>query len=685
MNTAGIHNGSPPSSKISLFRSLFRGREDLYPRRFESQRTGNSGYFPACRNAWVRGICEKPKIKCVDCRYRSFFSVTDEVVSWHLSGRDDRNRDFVMGVYPMLLNETCFFLAVDFDKTHWEKDSLSFMRTCHQLNVPAALERSRSGRGAHIWLFFAEAVPAILARKLASSVLTETMESHPEIGLDSYDRFFPSQDTLPQGGFGNLIALPLQKKAREQGNSIFVNEDLVPHNDQWVFLSQVQKMTLREVEEHVRQAEAKGRVIGMHLPVEEEGFQTPWARRTGCNIPSVPHVDLPESLEVVIGSEIFIQKKELPPSVINRLIRLAAFPNPEFYKAQAMRLSTHEKPRMISCAVDYPDVIAVPRGCFDDVRQLCLDLKISMSIHDDLQKGNLLKIKFLGELRGEQKRAAEEMLKTNIGVLSATTAFGKTVIGAWLIAKRKVNTLILVHRKQLQEQWVQRLSTFLELPKDAIGYVGGGRKKPSGMIDVALIQSLKGPSKDIVSQYGHLIVDECHHIPAFSFEQIVRQSKATYITGLTATPIRKDGHQPIIFMRCGPVRYRVDAKKAAALHPFDHTVFVRPTTFCPVKAADKDVHYQLHNLYEELIHDEERNQMICDEVVAAVKKGRSPIVLTERKEHLDRLFELISPHVCNLVVLRGGMSSKKMVEAVNQISSIPKEEERVILGKSSKT
>ena len=228
---------SSSCTKIALFRSLFRGREDLYPRRFESKKTGKSGYSPACGNEWVRGICEKPKIKCSECRHRRFLPVADDVVRWHLSGQDDFGKDFVMGLYPMLLDETCFFLAADFDKSNWEEDARAFLKTCHQLNLPAALERSRSGKGAHVWLFFTEAIPAILARKLGCHILTETMEHRPDVGLDSYDRFFPNQDTLPQGGFGNLIALPLQKKARDLGNSVFVNEDLIAYEDQWAFLS----------------------------------------------------------------------------------------------------------------------------------------------------------------------------------------------------------------------------------------------------------------------------------------------------------------------------------------------------------------------------------------------------------------------------------------------------------------
>jgi superfamily II DNA or RNA helicase/very-short-patch-repair endonuclease len=675
-----INQNSPPCAKIALFRSLFRGREDLYPQRFESKKTRRAGYSPACGNEWIRGICEKPKIKCSECRNRRFLSVTDDVVRWHLSGHDDFGKDFVMGIYPMLLDETCFFLAADFDKSSWQEDSLSFLKTCQKLNVPAAIERSRSGKGAHVWIFFSERTPAVLARKLGCHILTETMENCCGIGLDSYDRFFPNQDTLPQGGFGNLIALPLQKRARDLGHSVFVNDEWIPYEDQWAFLSSLQKINLQTIEAIVRQAESKGRIIGSHLRVIEEDDPAPWNRVTSFK-PVLQAADMPESLEIIIGNEIYIPKNRLPPALKNRLVRLAAFPNPEFYKAQAMRLPTHDKPRLIACCSDHADYIAIPRGCLEDLFQLFADLKIRLSFREELQRGIPLKTKFLGKLRDQQEAAATALLKTDIGVLSATTAFGKTVIGAWLIAKRKVNTLVLVHRKQLQEQWIERLTSFLELPKGTIGRIGGGKRKPTGLIDIAVIQSLvcKGIVDEIVTQYGHIIVDECHHLPASSFEQVVRSAKAKYLTGLTATVTRKDGHHPIILMHCGPIRYRVDAKLAASLRPFEHTVFVRPTSFSPTKPANEDLRLRLHDLYQEIIQDEGRNQLICSEVISAVQRGRCPIILTEFKRHLDILFEKLSPHIKHLIVLQGGMSAKTLKATYQQIADVPGNEPRVLL------
>ena len=683
LQQAGVNQHSPAEAKIALFRSLFHGREDVYPRRFESRKTGRAGYSPVCGNEWVQGICEKPRIKCSECPHQRFLPVTDDVIRWHLQGHDDHSRDFVIGVYPMLLDETCFFLAADFDKTTWQDDVGAFLETCRQMNLPAALERSRSGRGGHIWFFFNEAVPATLARKFGAHILTETMERRPDIGLDSYDRFFPNQDTLPPGGFGNLIALPLQKRPRESGNGVFLDERMTPYPDQWEFLSSIHKISRGEVEEVVRRAEAKGKVIGVRLvPEGDEEEATPWMAPPSRRRKDTPIAGpLPKTLELTLANQIYIGKEVLPPALRNRLIRLAAFQNPEFYKAQAMRLSTYDKPRIIACAEDHPKHIGLPRGCLDDLLQTLSGLNIKTVVRDQRNPGQPLKATFQGELRPEQIVAAQAMLAQDTGVLAATTAFGKTVVAAWLIAKRGVNTLVLVHRRQLQQQWIERLSTFLGMPVRVIGRIGGGRNKPTGLLDVGVTQSLvrNGVVDDLVGNYGHLIVDECHHLSAQSFEQVARQAKAKFVTGLSATVMRKDGHHPIIFMQCGPVRYRVNSKERVAAHPFKHTVMVRPTDFRPLRPANPNVRQQFHELYEELIADEERNQLICHDLIQTLREGRSPLVLTERNEHLDSLAKQLAREVRHLVVLRGGMRKKELDAISARLAAIPADEARVIL------
>ena len=680
--TEQITQQSPPGAKIALFGSLFRGREDVYPLRFESRRTGRAGYQPACGNEWVRGLCEKPRIKCMDCPNQRFLRVTDEVIRWHLSGHDNLGRDFVMGTYPMLQDETCYFLAVDFDRDHWQEDVGAFLETCRRLDLPAALERSRSGNGGHIWFFFEEAIPACLARKLGSHVLTETMEQRPDVGLDSYDRLFPNQDTLPKGGFGNLIALPLQKKARDRENSVFLDEQFRPYSDQWAFLSSVRKIIPAQVEALVHDAERKGRILGVRLVVTEPDDDTPWAASPSRRRKEAPITSpLPESLELVLGDQIYFPKENLPPALRNRLVRLAAFQNPEFYRAQAMRLSTYDKPRIIDCAEDHPKHIALPRGCLAEAQEVLRALKIKEVLRDERFAGTSLNVSFRGSLRPEQQAAATAMLSHDTGVLAATTAFGKTVIAAWLIAQRGVNTLILVHRQQLLEQWVERLSTFLELPDKSVGQLGGGRKKLTGLLDVALLQSLvrKGIVDDRVGGYGYLVVDECHHLSARSFELVARRAKARFITGLSATVTRKDGHHPIIFMQCGPIRHRVDARLQAAARPFTHKIFVRPTGFRWFSPADLDQRAQFNSLYQALMSDDARNRLICSDIVNTVREGRSPLVLTERTEHLKELSDRLFPDIPHVITLQGGMAKKEFRDAVAHLAEVRENAGRVIL------
>ena len=685
-NTGIVNQGSSPDAKIALFRSLFHGREDVYPRRFESLKTGKSGYSPACANEWIRGLCDKRKIKCYECPNRRSLAVTDTVVMHHLSGRDETGREFVMGVYPMLPDETCFFLAADFDKKDWCKDVDAVSETCRHIGLPVAIERSRSGNGAHLWLFFEKAVPAVQARTLGSHILTETMQRRPEIGLDSYDRFFPNQDTLPRGGFGNLIALPLQKKPREMGNSVFLDEQLNPYQDQWAFLQHIRKVALPEIEGIVGRGEKRYRFVGVRFVLGSEDDDAPWTTPPSRRTKEPPIIGtLPKSLDVTLGNQIYIAKEPLPPGLRNRLIRLAAFQNPEFYKAQAMRLPTFDKPRVIACAEDYPQHIGLPRGCLDEVLALLSELKVKPTVKDERCQGVPLKVSFHGKLRPEQQSAVDAMLAYDTGVLSATTAFGKTVVAAWLIAQRSVNTLIIVHRQQLMEQWVERLSAFLDLPIKTIGRIGGGRKKITGSLDIALIQSLvrKGVVDDLVGHYGHLVVDECHHLSAHSFEQVARRAKAKYITGLSATVTRKDGHHPIIFMQCGPIRYRVDAKQQAAARPFTHNVLVRPTAFRTQEVAHTDKRIAFHELYDALTADHRRNKLICEDVLAAVREGRSPIVLTERTDHLKTLAEYLTASIRHLIVLQGGMGKRALTEVLTRLAAIPDGEERLLLATGS--
>lgn len=666
-----VGNRSTADSKIALFRSLFRGREDIYPRRFESPASGRSGYAPACSNEWRPGVCEKPKIKCADCPSRQFLPVTDQVVRWHLSGADDDGKPFTMGLYPMLLDESCHFLVVDFDGKNWSDDATAYLAICARRGVPATLERSRSGNGGHIWLFFDEAVPAGLARRLAASLLTDAMDDRPDLGFRSYDRFFPNQDTLPRGGFGNLIALPLQREPRKAGNSVFVDSDLNPFADQWAHLSQLDRITSHQAESLVEQAEKNGRVLAVRTVTADDDLfaSAPW-NAPPSRRPREPAVTapIPDRVDIVLADRIYVPKGDVPVSIVTRLMRLAAFQNPEFYRAQAMRLPTYGKPRIVSCAADGAQFLELPRGCLEEMEVLLRGFGIELSIQDQRHPGLPLSVSFHAVLRPEQEVAAKAMLAHDTGVLAATTAFGKTVVAAWLIAQRGVNTLILVHRKQLLEQWVMRLGELLDVAESDIGRLGGGRKKLTGKIDVALIQSLtrKGEVNDRIADYGQVIVDECHHIPAFSFERAVSRAKAKYVTGLSATVVRKDGHQPIVFMQCGPVRHRVDARRQAANRPFSHRVLARPTGFRMQGEPEGDARIEFQRACDQLARDNNRNLAICSDVVRNVQEGRAPLVLTERVDHLLALADQLRASGLDIVCLQGGMGNRALRSALDR-------------------
>jgi hypothetical protein len=421
-----IDRNSTIEKKIALFRRLFRGRSDVFPMRWENHTTGRSGYAPACANEWQRGICEKPKVKCSACPNQAFQAVDEVSIERHLRGTNANGTPFVMGVYPMLADNTCSFLAADFDDGEWRRDVFAFGDSCERHGIPVAIERSRSGNGAHAWIFFDEPIPAALARRLGAFLITDTMERVPDIGFGSYDRFFPSQDSMPAGGFGNLIALPLQGLARSFGNSEFIDESCSPYPDQWAFLSAIGPMPRAKVEHLVEDASGSGKILGVRIPVvdeDEEPWLAPPSRRQ--SLPAICE-PLPGAITVVQADQIYLPRHALPPSLIARLLRLAAFQNPEFYAAQAMRRSTHDKPRIISCAELTSHHVALPRGCFDAVLNLLASLGIKVTIEDHRFFGAAIPLAFTGALRSDQETAITALLPHDTGVLAATTAFGKT-------------------------------------------------------------------------------------------------------------------------------------------------------------------------------------------------------------------------------------------------------------------
>jgi superfamily II DNA or RNA helicase len=608
-----------------------------------------------------------------DCPNQDFTPVTNEVIQDHLEGRH------TIGIYPLLSDETCHLLAVDFDKQSWMEDAAAFLETCHQMDIPAVIERSRSGNGAHLWIFFSEAIPASAARKLGCYLLTETMTRRHQLGMDSYDRLFPNQDTLPKRGFGNLIALPLQKGPLEKDNTLFLGETLRPHEDQWAFLSSITRMGLPRLDEVVREAARTGQIIGVRTSSTTDEEERPWAmppsRRLWEFLPAGP---FPAKVSIVAGNLIYVDKQELPSPLLNRIKRLSAFQNPEFYKRQNLRLSTALTPRVICCAEDFPRHLAIPRGCLGELRELLESAGIKLDIVDERFQGTEIDVGFHGQLTSMQERAVTELARYDDGILVAPSGSGKTVVGIYMIAARRRNTLVLVHRRPLLEQWRAQLASFLEVDLTMIGQIGGGKEKRTGLIDVAMLQSLirKNQVDDIVAGYGQVIVDECHHLPAVTFEQVLRQAKARYVIGLTATPYRRDGQQPIILMQCGPVRHTVSQKDRQSQELLRHHLICRDTSFTtPTQEGETSI----HDIYAALVADEARNALILNDLLQALEEGRSPILLTERREHLEFFTGRLAKSGCHVVVLRGGMGAKQRRAVAEQIASIPGNEKRVLL------
>lgn len=653
------------AEKVALFRRLFRGRTDVYPVRWESKTSGKAGYAPACANEWRAGVCEKPRIKCTDCDKRLLIPLSDSVIYAHLAGK------CTIGVYPLLADDSCHFLAVDFDQAEWKEDALAYRRSCHELGVPVALEISRSGNGAHAWVFFAAGVSARDARRLGSAIISHTCARTRQLKLESYDRLFPNQDTMPKGGFGNLIALPLQKIPRENGRSVFVDGALRPYPDQWAFLASLQAMQPQDIEPTILRATGGVHPLDVTF-IDDEDLKEPW-RRPAPAARKLPGA-MPKALTVTLSNLVYFDKAQLPQPLANRLIRLAAFQNPEFYKAQAMRFAVWDKPRVIGCAENFPNHIALPRGCLDAARELLRDNGIRCDLNDERFAGDGLDVAFVGTLRHDQEAAVAAMLHHDAGVLCAPTAFGKTVTAAAMIARRGTNTLVLVHRTQLLKQWQERLQSFLGVGKGVIGTIGGGKARPTGKIDIAVMQSLsrQGEVNTLVENYGQIIVDECHHVGAVSFDAILRRAKAKYVLGLTATPFRRDGQQPIIFMQCGPIRYTA-AKPAGTPHDLEvvpHSLY---------KRIDLPLETGIQSVFRHLANDSERTAAIAAEIESAFNLGRKVLVLTERTEHLDAILAALKGKMPSPFVMHGRMSKTQRSALITKLDALSPDAPRVLL------
>ena len=653
------------SEKVTLFLSLFQGRRDVYARRWEGK-NGKAGYSPVCANEWKPGICLKPKGRCADCVHAEYCAYDADAVEAHLRGRA------VLGIYPLGLDETCRFLAIDFDEVHWRADVEMVAQSGRENGIPCYVEVSRSGNGAHLWIFFSESVEAAKARQLGSVLLTLAMKRHARLSFQSYDRMFPNQDTMPKGGFGNLIALPLQPAAARRGGSLFVNEHWQPYPDQWVHLSGVQKLNRAQVDELLSHLQTPP--LGALRPEDEAAAEKPWHRKTT----EITSKDVPAKVELTLADHLYIPINGFSNRAQNQLKRITAFRNPQFYRSQAMRMPVWNLPRVICCAEYREDFLALPRGCLDDTLHWMHENHVSTTLHDERCCGQRIHVSFDGELREEQLPAFEALSSHDTGILSATTAFGKTVIGAALIADKKVNTLILVHRAQLMEQWKERLEQFLTInetlppqtkrrgrqrKRELIGRYGANRDTRSGIVDIAMLQSM-GSADEIkpwIQDYGMIIVDECHHVPAVSFEQVLKSVRAKYLYGLTATPKRQDGHHPILYMYLGGIRYQVDAKRQVETRPFAH-IMVPRFTGTRFHLDENSKSPSIVQYYSQIMQDDLRNHQIIEDVLCCAKEGRNCLLLSERTQHVKRLATELeqSGLPVHIHILLGGQSSAQM-------------------------
>ena len=673
--------------RVALFMSLFKGRKDVFARRWFSKSTGKAGYQPVCVNEWRRGVCDKKKFKCAECPNRDFAPLTSQDVYRHLEGKDENCCD-VVGLYAIMPDNNCSFLCTDFDdkscKHGYKDDVLAFVGVCRDWQIPYAIERSRSGNGAHVWIFFEEPLPAFKARRLGNAILTESMNRDGRMSFHSYDRFFPNQDRMPEGGFGNLVALPLQGQARKNLNTVFVDDDFLAYKDQWTFLYNIKKLREDDVD----------KLLSLHVNEEFGALSTsseskPWITPTPQD---VTKADFYATMEIVKADKIYIPLKSISAKVLNHLKRIAAFKNPEFYSKQALRLSTYSVPRIISCFDITDEYLAMPRGCEDAILSFLNDNNVKYTITDETSHGKKISVTFIGKEREEQTDAINALLTYSNGVLHATTAFGKTVTAAAIIARKKVNTLILVHSKALLTQWHERLTEFLDIdfkepeePKkrgrkkvfSPIGCLDSTCNSLHGVIDIALIQSCLDENgvKPFVQDYGMVIVDECHHVSSITFEHVLKNIKAHTVYGLTATPIRKDGQQPIIFMQCGPIRFSADAKSQIAKQSFDRYLIPRFTSYRSI-TEDRQT---ITAMYQSLSEDTVRNDLIVKDICKAVDSGRTPIILTNRTSHVTLLAEKLKTTIQNVITLTGSDRTKDKREALQRLQTISPSEPLVIV------
>ena len=631
-----IDNTAPNAAKLALYASLFGARSDVYATRWENTSTGKSGWSPATKGGWSRQRTS-----------RDYLPLIAEVFASHLRG------GATVGIYPLLRGDTCTLLASDFDKGTWALDALAYLDACHANGVPAALERSRSGNGGHVWVFFDGAVPATQARAMGAALLRQAMAARAELDLSSYDRFFPSQDFLPKAGFGNLIALPLQGECVAWGTTVFLDPtSLEPWPDQWAFLSSIARMSpaaVTELAATLRPVDA-----GPTLSLAE-------LARQGGPPP-------PEVIKARLGAMLSIERSGLPSAVVAAFKHLASIANPEFYEKQRMRFSTWDTPRFISCYGEDLEWLHLPRGLTERVTELAASLDSRLALADDRADPPSIDLTFAGSLRPQQAAAVDELVGHDRGVLVAPPGAGKTVMACAVIAHHHTPTLVVVDRKELVDQWRGRLAEHLGLGPNEIGQIGGGKDKPTGVVDVAMLQSLaRRDDATIFERYGLVVVDECHHLPAVSFAACVQRARSRRWLGLTATPYRRDKLEAIIGFHCGPTRHEIKPGTVAGAEVVRRELVVHQTR---TEVTEDDAAH-IQSVFAALVADERRTAQICADVHAATSSGRTCLVLTQRTDHIEAIVDGLAVLGVAALVLKGGLGKKARAAVSDAITNRP--------------
>ena len=644
-----ITKRSSSKEKIDLFLALFRCREDRYPYYYKRQSDGRSGYNPACKNEWLEGICGKimkPRVSCSSCRNFIPVPFTADTARSHLTGPG------AIGSYSIDQQDRCIFLAADFDKQDWQADAFAYRSTANGMGIEAAVEISKSGDGAHVWIFFSELVPARYARRLGELILIRTLDSSDTLQFDSYDRFFPNQDYCPKAGFGNLIFLPLQKDFRDKGCTVFIDEAGIPYPDQWSYLSSLHRMSLTELEEHLAEEilSADDEIGSSESIIQQYRLPIP-AENSG-------------TVDLVLRGQIAIPRNQLPKKLLKALMRRSTIANPKFFQMQKMRFSTWNVPKYIFCGTSDEYYLYLPRGLMRPVLEFLSDQGMKVSITDERNTGPKIATRFTGDLYEHQARIVEQLLKSENGVLVAPTGTGKTIMAAALIALRSCSTLILVHRGTLIQQWIETLTMYLEgIEKKHIGVLGAGRKKLKGKLDIAMLQSLarKENLEELTKAYEFVIVDECHRVPTVTFEPILQSIAARFVLGLTATPKRKDQFQSIIFMQCGEI--------TARLEDINRMHQVRTVYFLESSLPALPEPHTVTEIWDYICRSEDRNRVIVDTIMLVLKE-KNPLVISDRVEHLQRLQELMDENnrFMHTLLLTGSVGKKERKRILEQFT-----------------